>query len=923
MSLPSGTVTFLFTDIEGSARLWEERPQAMHAGLARHDALLRQVIADHQGVVFKTIGDAFCAAFAGAPQAVAAALEAQCALTAEPWPEALPLRVRMALNTGAVESRDNDYFGLPVNRVARLLAIGHGGQILFSQAVYDLVKENLPEGVSLREHGLHRLKDLGQPECVFQLLHPSLPADFPPLRSLSNPALPNNLPQQVTSFIGRETEIAEVKALLGKTRLLTLIGSGGGGKTRLGLQVAAELLEGVGDGVWLVELAPLTDRNLVAQTVANVLGVREEMGRPLQQTLVDYLKSRKLLLLLDNCEHLLDVCTRLADTLLKNCPDVQILATSREAMGIVGEQTFRVPSLSLPPKPAQATVESVGQYEAVRLFVERATSVQPVFTVTNAPALAQLCVRLDGIPLAIELAAARVRSLSVQEINGKLDNRFRLLTGGSRTALPRQQTLRALIDWSYDLLQEPEKMLLRRLAVFAGGWTLESAEKVCVGGAIGGTGGSGPFIEAWETLDLLTSLADKSLVVAEPQEGRTRYRLLESVRQYAHDRLLEEGTFDAMRRRHQAFFLALAAEAEPKLLGPEQVIWLERLEREHDNLRAALEGSGDAEAVLRIAGTLWRFWQVRSYFKEGRERLTAALAGASASTPPPIRAKALNGAGVLARSQGDYDTARAWVQESVDLYRQAGDKLGIATSLTNLGLITYAQGDYSAARTLHADSLAIRRELGDKRGIATSLNNLGLVTLEQGDHIAAQAMYFEAVGLYRDLGDKGGMASALNNEGNVAHNLGDFVTARTIYEASLALRRELGDRQGVAISLINLGSVAQKQGDFAAAHRMHAESLTLFRELGHRVGIAYALGAFGSLASIQQQYSRATRLWSAAHSLRELLDAPLSPSERTEYDQELAKTRTALGEKDFSLAWTEGSAFTLDHAIDYALEEIP
>jgi len=921
MSLPSGTVTFLFTEIEESARLWEEHPQAMHAGMARHDSLLRRIIADHQGVVFKTIGDAFCAAFAGAPQAVAAALEAQRALTAESWPEALPLRVRMALNTGAVESRDNDYFGLPLNRVARLLAIGHGGQILLSQAVYDLVKETLPEDASLGEHGLHRLKDLGQPERVFQLLHPSLPAEFPPLRSLSNPALPNNLPQQVTSFIGREKEIAEVKALLGKTRLLTLIGSGGGGKTRLGLQVAADLLEGVGDGVWLVELAPLTDRNLVAQTVANVLGVREEMGRPLQQTLVDYLKARKLLLLLDNCEHLLDVCTRLADTLLQNCPEVQILATSREPMGIVGEQTFRVPSLSLPPQPTGVTAESVGQYEAVRLFVERATAVQPVFTITNAPALAQLCVRLDGIPLAIELAAARVRSLSVQEINGKLDNRFRLLTGGSRTALPRQQTLRALIDWSYDLLQEPEKRLLRRLAVFAGGWTLEAAEQVCVGDT-GGVEERGQPDEAAETLDLLTSLADKSLVVAEPQEGRARYRLLESVRQYAHDRLVEEGTFEVMRSRHQAFYQALAEEAEPKLLGPEQAAWLERLEREHDNLRTALEWPGDAEAALRIAGALWRFWQVRGYFQEGRERLSAALAGAPASIPPPIRAKALNGAGVLARSQGDYDAARAWVKESVDLYREAGDKLGIATSLTNLGLIAYAQGDYSEARTLHADSLALRRELGDKRGIATSLNNLGLVTLEQGDHIAAQAMYFEAVGLYRDLGDKGGMASALNNEGNVAHNLGDFVTARAIYEESLALRRELGDRQGVATSLINLGSVAQKQGDFASAHRMHAESLTLFRELGHRVGIAYALGAFGSLASAQQQYSRATRLWGAAHTLRELLDAPLSPSESAEYDQEFAHTRSALSETDFRLAWSEGSAFTLDHAIDYALAEI-
>ncbi len=925
MPLLRSTVTFLFTDIEGSTRLWEQHTQAMHTVLARHDHLLRQVIENHQGVVFKTIGDAFCAAFESAPLAVAAALQAQIALVEEPWPDETPIRVRMALNTGVVESRNSDYFGPLLNRVARLLAIGHGGQTLLSQTVFDLVQEALPQGASLREHGLHRLKDLGQPESVFQLLHPVLPSVFPPLRSLNNPALAHNLPQQVTSFIGREKEIAEVKALLDKTRLLTLTGSGGGGKTRLGLQVAAELLDGVGDGAWLVELAPLADKNLVVQTVAHVLGVREETGRPLLQTLVDYLKSRTLLLLLDNCEHVLDVCARLADTLLKNCPQVQILATSREAMGIVGEQTYRVPSLSLPTHPERATVESLGWYEAVRLFTERATAVQPEFTITNAPALAQLCVRLDGIPLAIELAAARVRSLSMEEINGKLDNRFRLLTGGSRTALPRQQTLRALIDWSYDLLQDSEKMLLCRLAVFAGGWTLEAAEQVCAGSvidasaAIGAGEGSGACIEAWETLDLLTSLADKSLVVAEPQEGDTRYRLLETVRQYARDRLMERGEFETLRSRHQAFFMAFAEDADPQLLGPEQASWLERLEREHDNLRAALEWE-DSESALRIAGALWRFWQVRGYYREGRERLSAVLQGTVSSSAATLRAKALNGAGVLARYEGDYAAARTLVEESVALYREAGDKLGIANSLSILGLITYAQGDYTAARTLHTESLALRRELGNKRGIATSLNNLGLVAYEQGDYAETQAMYAESVGLYRDLGDKGSMASALNNVGNVAYNQGDFAAARNLYEESLTLRRELGDRQGIATSLINLGSVAHKQGDFAAAHRMYAASLTLFRELGNRTGIAYALGAFAALAAVQQQSPRAARLWGAAQTLRELLDAPLSPSERTEYDQEVAQTLAVLGEAAFTLALSEGRAFTLEQAIAAALE---
>jgi predicted ATPase/class 3 adenylate cyclase len=918
MTLSHGSVTFLFTDIEGSTRLWEQHTRVMHTALARHDALLRQAIEKYGGIVFKTMGDAFCAAFSRADEAVAAALEAQCALAAEPWPEETPIRVRMALHTGSVEGRDDDYFGPPLNRVARLLAVGHGGQTLLSQAVHALVQDTLPQGVSLREHGLHRLKDLGQPENIFQLLHPALPLDFPPLRSLNNPALLNNLPQQVTSFIGREKEIAEVKALLGKTRLLTLTGSGGGGKTRLGLQVAAELLDDIGDSVWLVELAPLADKNLVTQTVARVLGVREEPGRPLLQTLVDSLRSQRLLLLLDNCEHVLDVCTRLADALLKNCPQVQILATSREAMGIAGEQTYRVPSLSLPPEPTRATVESLSRFEAVRLFVERAIAVQPVFTITNAPALAQLCVRLDGIPLAIELAAARVRSLSVGEINGKLDNRFRLLTGGSRTALPRQQTLRALIDWSYDLLHDPEKLLLCRLAVFAGGWTLEAAEQVCAGEATGGGAG----IENWEILDLLTSLIDKSLVVADSQEGHSRYRLLETVRQYARDRLMEQGEFETLRNRHQAFCLTLAEDAEPELLGPEQGEWLERLEREHDNLRAALEWQEDGDAALRIAGSLWRFWQVRGYGQEGRKWLSVVLARADSRTTPIVRAKALNGAGVLARLQGDYAAARPWGEESVALYREAGDKLGIATSLSSLGLIAFAQGDYTAARALHAESLTLRRELGSKRGIATSLNNLGLVAQEQGDYAAAQAMYAESVGLYRDLGDRGTMASPLRNMGNVAHNEGDFTAARSLYAESLSLCRELGDKGGTATSLINLGSVAHKQGDFATAHQMHAESLTLFRELGNRHGIAYALGAFAALASAQQQGLRAARLWGAAETLRELLNVPLSPSERTEYEQEVALTLAALGKAAFDLAWSGGRNIPLEQAIDYALEEV-
>lgn len=476
-----GTITFLFTDVEGSTKMWEEAPDLMPRSIARHDEIALAVIAENGGRVVKSRGegDSVFAVFPRASEAVAAAAKLQIALRNEPWPAKTPIKVRMALHTGEAQERDEDYYGAPVNRCARLRAIAHGGQIVVSLTTEELVRDSLKGDLGLKDLGLHRLKDLSRPEQVFQVLHPDLPEDFPPLRSLD--ALPNNLPQQLTSFIGREKVIAEVLEIFKQTRLLSLTGSGGAGKTRLALQVAADLLDDYEDGVWMVELAALADPNLVAQSIATTIGVREEPGRPILATLTDFLKPKKVLLVLDNCEHLLSACATLCDQLLRSCPGLYILATSREGLNIAGETTYRVPSLALPDPCSPQPISDLVQVEAVRLFVERAQAAQPSFQVNeqNAASLAQLCVRLDGIPLAIELAAARVKALSVDQINQRLDDRFRLLTGGSRTALPRQQTLRALIDWSYDLLSPQEQTLLRRLSVFAGGWTLEAAEAVC------------------------------------------------------------------------------------------------------------------------------------------------------------------------------------------------------------------------------------------------------------------------------------------------------------------------------------------------------------------------------------------------------------------------------------------------------------
>ncbi len=924
MPVPSGTVTFLFTDIEGSTRLWEDYPQAMRQALARHDELLRQAIESNNGVVFKTVGDAFCAAFATAPDALNAALTSQCAFHSQPWPDDLSLRVRMALHTGAVEHRDNDYFGQPLNRVARLLGAGHGAQVLLSDVAHDLTRDILLPSVSLRPLGEHRLRDLGRPETVFQLLHPDLPSDFPPLKSLDNPELPNNLPQQVTSFIGREKEMADVKTLLAKTRLLTLTGSGGSGKTRLALHVAADVLENYSEGAWLVELAPVADPALVAQSVAQALNVTEEPGKPLVQTLVAALKDKRLLLVLDNCEHVLDACARLVDTLIRACPNLKVLASSREGLGTAGELTYRIPSLSLPDSRQSATVASVSQYEAVQLFVERALFHLPSFAVTNqnAPALASLCHRLDGIPLAIELAAARVRSLSVEEINSKLDNRFRLLTGGSRTALPRQQTLRALIDWSYDLLTPQEKTLLCRLSVFAGGWTLAAAEQVGAGESL-----SGASLEDWEVLDLLTSLADKSLVLAQSQGETTRYGLLETVRQYARDRLTESGESLVVRARHGDCFLTLAEEVKPKLTGSEQGQWLGVLEEEHDNLRQALtlyaEDTEDAEAGekgLRLGAALQVFWWTRGHLSEGRERLAALLAHPGGQEPTKARAGALNGAGELARMQGDYGGARGLQEESLAIRRELGNKGGIAASLNNLGLVASDQGDYGGARVLHQESLAIARELADKSGIAASLNNLGLVAAEQGDYGGARVLYEESLTIQRALGDKSGIALSLLNLGLVAKDEGDYGGARVLCEESLAIQRELGDKGGIALSLNNLGSVVLKQGDYGGARVLYEESLTIARELGAKEVIAYGLEAFASVAIHETDEERGARLWGAAAALRETIGSPLSPADREKQGREMTAVRERMGADAFAEAWAQGRAMTMEQAIEYALE---
>jgi len=882
--LPTGTVTFLFTDIEGSSRLWENHADAMAVALARHDTLLREAFETRGGHIFKTIGDAFCVAFPVAVSALEAAIAAQRLLRDEAWGDIERVKVRMGLHTGSAESRDSDYFGPVLNRVSRLLAAAHGGQILLTLAAEELVRDHLPEGVSLRDLGERRLRDLNRPERVFQAVVADLPSDFPALRSLE--IFPNNLPVQLTSFIGREKEMGEVKRLLGTTHLLTLTGTGGTGKTRLSMQVAADLLDQFPDGVWLVELATIEDTDQVGPAIAAPLQVRDEAGQQLLLTLTNYLRSKKLMLILDNCEHLIAECARIAETLLRACPGLQILATSREPLGIAGERTWSVPSLSIPEswrdeiRGSQAA-ERLTQYEAVRLFIDRAIAVRPGFGVTNenAPYVAEICWRLDGIPLAIELAAARIRVLSIDQIASRLNDQFRLLTGGSRTALPRQQTLRALIDWSFDLLSEQERVLLRRLSAFAGGRTLQAVESVC----------SDDKLQDLEIIDILTSLVDKSLVAVEKRTGREpRYTLLESVWNYGREKLAEAGEVDALRTRHLEFFLKIAVEAAPQLLGAQQFVWIERLQPEFYNFRYALDSSLEIEGLatlgLSLATALGRFWEVRSLLVEGGELLAGLLAHPANSAATAQRAAGLAVAGRIAWVADRIQEGTAYAGEALEIYRALGDQPGIAAASADFALYQFHHRKFSEAKALVGESETIARRLADKRLLA-------VVCRVQAVDAIIEERYPESLALH---------------------------------ETSLALYRELGDAWLCGIVQWGVGITATVLGDFDKAQANFQDCLQASWALGNRWAVAYPLEAFAALAVARREFARAARLLGAAEALR--AEFGISTEEATDHPtlrRIFARAAEEFVKPELVAARKEGRGLTAAEAVAFALEPQP
>jgi predicted ATPase len=816
------------------------------------------------------------------------------------------------------------------------MSAGHGGQVLISSATQELLLDELPEEVSLRDLGERRLKDLIRPEHIYQLVSANLSVDFPALKTLD--AYRHNLPTQLTSFIGREKEMEQIAQAISDHRLVTLTGSGGAGKTRLSLQVAADLLDQFPDGVWFVELAPLTDPGFIPQTILSALGIPEQPGLTVLQLLMDYLHEKKILLVLDNCEHLIEACAKLADTLLSNAHTLRIVATSREALGVGGELIWHVPSLSLPDAKQLITVEQLSQYEAVQLFVERATLVQPHFLVTNdnAPAVAQICFRLDGIPLAIELAAARVRALSVEQISKRLDDRFRLLMGGSRTALERHQTLRAAIDWSYNLLPLAEQVLFQRLSVFVDGWTLEAAESVCGDSSTSLPeeqvaplrAGSG-LVQSDDVLDLLEQLIHKSMVIKEEEHSVSRYHMLETIRQYANEKLVESGESDALRNRHLEFFSWIAREAEPKLYGAEQVACLNWLEVELDNFRAALDWSleeGDAELGIRLAGALWRFWVMRGYWSEGYERLKRALSRKD-SVSAAARAKALGRAGELALRKGDFAVAHTLLTESLTLCRELGDEEGAAFSLYGFARLVRFQDDLARGHSLLEQSLMIYRKLNDKWGIALVLDSLGFVAKEKSDLVSARTLREDSLAIFRELSDYWDMMRLLHNLGELARFEGDYARAKALYEEARALGQELGvAKWDLANQLIGLGYAVLRDGNDGRAVTHFKESVVLQREQGlTTLLMALCIAGLGGVAAARGQSVPATQLLGAAKSLMTVCEAKgeyMELLDRVEFDRDVAVVHAQLDEATFNAAWEEGQKMTKDEALDLALKMV-
>jgi predicted ATPase/class 3 adenylate cyclase len=911
VSLPTGTVTFLFTDIEGSTERWETHREGMKTALAHHDELVAAAIKSNGGYVFKKMGDAYCAAFPTAPEAVRAAVDAQQALSKVDFSAVNGLHVRMGMHTGFAEERNADYFGPAVNRAARLISIGHGGQVLLSGVTRDLAHSDLPTSVSLVHLGSHRLKDLTEAEQVWQLAVDGLPAEFPPLKSLDT--VPNNLPIQPTTFCGREHDLEEVKSLLRQHRLLTLFGSGGVGKTRLALQVGADVLDHYPDGVWLADFGVITDPELVSSVIAKELGMAQVEGRRVDEAIPQWLKRKKLLLILDNCEHVLETVAGVANAIMRSCPDVRMLATSRQALAVSGEKVLRLASLDVPHKVSDLTPAAAIQFGAVALFVDRASLVDSSFKLNddNAPIVADICRRLDGIPLAIELAAARVKVLSIPNLAQRLNDRFKILTGGSRTALPRQKTLTALIDWSYDLLSPQEQALFIRAAIFAGGFSLDAATAVC----------AGEGLDEIDILDLLSSLTDKSLVVAETSGEQERYHLLESTRAYALDKLAAAGERERMARRHGQYFRNLAQEADKRYGTGSTAAWFADVELELDNYRAALEWGltqgNDAVVGAAIAGALAPLWRRAGLTVEGRYWIEPALERVSATENPQIAARLWLAQAGLHSAKRSCEAA----ERAVSLYESVSDGHGAAHALSSLayGLAQMGRLEESSETSMRA--LTVLREQGDKSGVAGCLRQQASNSAARGAIAEGRDLYAQALALYKGLGNELGAAVILANLAELEFTDGHPEQAlRSVSEALEMDPRRGVDTFNMAMSRSNCAAYRIAVGDIDGALTSAREGLSLARQAQQAFLVAYVLQHLALIMALRDQAQSAAKLLGYVDVQLKELGWKREPTEQWGYEKLAAALHEHLSDAEIEKFVAEGAVWSEDQAAEEALK---
>ena len=915
--LPMGTVTFLFTDIENSSSLWEKYPEAMKSALAKHDSILKEVIEANNGHVIKTTGDGVHAVFSTAIDASNASLDAQRELQTSENSD-VSIRVRMGIHTGEAELRDGDYYGSTLNRAARIMSIGHGGQILLSETTLQIAREHLSSDVSALDLGQHHLKGLSKAERIFQISTPFLQKEFPALKSQVYAT--NNLPTQLTSFVGRERELAESKSRLEGARLLTLIGPGGTGKTRLSIQLGLQLIPYFKDGVWLVEFAPISDPSLIIQTITSVFDIGEVPGVPLKTLLHDFLREKQLLLILDNCEHLVEASAKVVDELLHVAPNIKIIVSSREALGINGETVYRVPSLSLPDQD-EVTKEAAIGYEAVQLFVERAPAANRKFQLTdeNASFVAQICSRLDGIPLAIELAASRITVFSPEQVAKRLDDRFKLLTGGSRTALPRQQTLRALIDWSYDLLSQDERALLRRLSVFAGGWTFEAAETIC---------------NNVDVFEHLPQLVNKSLVTVNDEGDEPRYFLLETIRQYARDKLLENGEGEGTRSRHFTYYLAMAETAFPEMLTREKdLYWAEKLETEYDNLRAAVDWglAHDPIATMRLIRSLTYLFVVTNYYGEGHHWGEEALKHVKSLTDKGkvlteeenlYKARLLASMSTMSLTMGDTRKTLMEAEESTSLLRTLGDTRTLAQTLSFHMAGKLVTGNFDEAVAAMHEALELAESLNDKHISAGVLGAASFVELYVNkDYAKSDALREEASELFREYGSRWSYGIMAYGFGNMLTLQKQFGKAREKYQIAMQVMQEIKSSRNIIMIKSDLAHILRQEGNYIEAIPAYHETIKAWQRMGQRSAVAHQLECLAFIAKAIERPDKAARLLGAAEALRQKINMDMTPPEREEYEKEVADLKANMDEKEFASLWSEGRSTTMDEAIAFALEE--